>query len=218
MTLLCLASHSPRRKQLLEELGVPFFVRSAASDVEEVVIGTGRGEEAEQVALGRAEAKGRAVLAELAAEQHPVRTVLAADTVVHLGSRLLDKPADRAEALEFLTTLSGQRHGVITALWFAHLGEVHTSWRRTWVEFDVLTQELMEAYVDTGEPYDKAGGYGIQGPGAALIQGIEGCYYNVMGLPVNDTYRLLTTSGFRWKLGGPARAAKAVHGAGVDIP
>jgi septum formation protein len=205
--LLCLASHSPRRRQLLEQLGVPFFVRSAPSEVEEEIVGEGRGEQAEQVAAARAEAKGRAVLNVLAAEEHPVRTVLAADTVVHLQDRLLDKPADRAEALEFLRALSGRRHGVITALWFAHGATVHTCWRRTWVEFDTLTAELMEAYVDTGEPYDKAGGYGIQGPGAALVRGIEGCYYNVMGLPVNDTYRLLLESGFRFRLGGPFRAA-----------
>lgn len=207
--LLCLASHSPRRRQLLEALGVPFFVRSAPADTEEEVLGEGRGEEAEHVAAGRAQAKGRAVLEALAAEQHPVSTVLAADTVVHLGERVLDKPADRDQAIEFLTTLSGRRHGVITALWFSHRGTVHTSWRRTWVEFDALGQDLMEAYVETGEPFDKAGGYGIQGPGAALVRGIEGCYYNVMGLPVNDTYRLLTESGFRWRLGGPPRARHA---------
>lgn len=207
-TLLCLASHSPRRRQLLEQLGVPFFVRSTSAEVEEQVCGTGRGEDAEHVAAGRAAVKGRAILSQLDQEQHPVLTVLAADTVVHLKDRLLDKPADRTQALEFLSTLSGQRHGVVTALWFSHQGTVHTSWRRTWVEFDTLSRELMEAYVDTGEPYDKAGGYGIQGPGAALIRGIEGCYYNVMGLPVNDTYRLLTESGFRWRLGGPTRAQK----------
>ena len=114
--------------------------------------------------------------------------------------------------MEFLSALSGRRHGVITALWFSHHGQVHTSWRRTWVEFDTLTPDLMEAYVDTGEPFDKAGGYGIQGPGAALVRGIEGCYYNVMGLPVNDTYRLLAESGFRWRLGGPTRAAGGRRG------
>jgi MAF protein len=177
--------------------------------VEEGIVGEGRGAEAEQVAAGRAEVKGLAVLAELAQEDHPILTVLAADTVVHLQDRVLDKPANRQQALEFLSALSGRRHGVITALWFSHLGTVHTSWRRTWVEFDSLSPELMEAYVDTGEPFDKAGGYGIQGPGAALVKGIEGCYYNVMGLPVNDTYRLLTESGFRWRLGGPSRALRA---------
>lgn len=205
-TLLCLASHSPRRRELLQQLGVPFFVRSAAAEVEENVPAQGRGEEAELVASHRAQAKGQAVLAELLQEKHPVQTVLAADTVVHLGSELLDKPQDRAQALAFLEALSGRRHGVVTALWFSHQGRASTTWRRTWVDFDQLCSSLREAYVDTGEPFDKAGGYGIQGPGAALVRAIEGCYYNVMGLPLNETYRLLTGAGFCWRLGAPPRA------------
>ncbi len=200
---LCLASHSPRRRSLLETLGVPFEVRSAPSDTEEAIISEGRGEEAEEVASARARTKGEAVL-EIYRQEGREVSVLAADTVVHLGTRLLDKPADRDQALEFLQTLSGRRHGVVTGLWFYHCGQVYARWRRTWVDFDELSREMMEGYVDTGEPYDKAGGYGIQGSGAALVRGIEGCYYNVMGLPVNDTYRLLTESGFRWRWGGTA--------------
>ncbi len=200
---LCLASHSPRRRSLLESLGVPFEVRSAPSEAEEAISSEGRGEEAETVASERARTKGEAVLEVYRQEGREV-SVLAADTVVHLGTRMLDKPADRDQALEFLETLSGRRHGVVTGLWFFHDGKVTRRWLRTWVEFDELSQELMQAYVDTREPYDKAGGYGIQGPGAALVRGIEGCYYNVMGLPVNETYRLLTESGFRWRWGGAA--------------
>ena len=199
---LCLASHSPRRRSLLEALGVPFVVRSAPDDTEEAILSEGRGEEAELVALGRAESKGEAVSRLFLAEGVDDVSVLAADTVVHLGQRMLDKPADRPAAIEFLRALSGQRHGVVTALWFSHRGTVQTRWVRTWVQFDQLADDLIEAYVDTGEPYDKAGGYGIQGPGAALVKGLEGCYYNVMGLPVNETYRLLRECGFSWRFGG----------------
>ena len=199
---LCLASHSPRRRSLLEALGVPLVVYSAPSETEEAVVGEGRGEEAELVASARAESKGEAVLHLLKGEGRDDVSILAADTVVHLGRTLLDKPADPDQAAEFLRTLSGQRHGVITALWFHHRGRVHTRWVRTWVDFDDLSEELIADYVSTDEPYDKAGGYGIQGPGSVLVRGVEGCFYNVMGLPVNETFRLLQESGFRWRLGG----------------
>lgn len=199
---LCLASHSPRRRSLLEALGIPFEVRSAPEQTEQAILGEGRGEEAELVALARAQAKGEAVLHSYKSESAGQVSVLAADTVVHLGQVLLDKPVGQAQAREFLQTLSGQRHGVVTALWFWHSGQAHTRWVRTWVDFDRLSDELIASYVATGEPFDKAGGYGIQGPGAVLIRGVEGCFYNVMGLPLNETYRLFQEAGFPWRLGG----------------
>ncbi len=199
---LCLASHSPRRRSLLEALGVPFVVRSAPSETEEAIVGEGRGEEAELVASARAESKGEAVLHLFKKESEENVSILAADTVVHLGRTLLDKPADPSQAAEFLRTLSGQRHGVVTALWFYHQGRAHSRWVRTWVDFDDLSEELIADYIGTSEPYDKAGGYGIQGPGSVLVRGVEGCFYNVMGLPVNETFRLLQETGFRWRLGG----------------
>lgn len=200
--LLCLASHSPRRRRLLEELGVPFFARSAPDTVEDAISGTGRGEEAELVALGRARVKGEAILGELRnLEGHRSPSVLAADTVVHLGARLFDKPADSEQALEFLRSLSGRRHGVVTALWLFHSDTVYEVWRRTWVDFDDLSEELMTAYIETGDPFDKAGGYGIQGPGATLIKGVEGCYYNVVGLPLRDLRVLLAQAKFPWHFG-----------------
>lgn len=199
---LCLASHSPRRRSLLEALGIPFEVRSAPEQTEQAILGEGRGEQAELVALARAQVKGEAVLNSLGSESAGQVSVLAADTVVHLGQILLDKPVGQAQAKEFLRTLSGQRHGVVTALWFWHSGRAHTRWVRTWVDFDCLSDELIASYVATGEPFDKAGGYGIQGPGAVLVRGVEGCFYNVMGLPLNETYRLFQEAGFSWSFGG----------------
>ena len=196
---LCLASHSPRRRQLLEQLGVAFFVRAAGDDVEEAVIGAGRGREAEQVALERARLKGLAVQNQLQAEGLNC-PILSADTVVHLEDQLLDKPGDHDEAMAFLQRLSGTTHGVVSAVWVLD-GETHLSaWRRTLVRFAELSRETMEAYVETGEPYDKAGGYGIQGVGGALVESIEGCYFTVMGLPVRETSLLLSQAKISWKL------------------
>lgn len=198
---LCLASQSPRRQELLAAVGIPFFVRTADASIEEAISSTNRGEEAERVAMDRASAKGQAVLTKLRLEGKQGLPVLAADTVVHLGKRLFDKPADRAEAIEFLTSLSGRRHGVVTALWLSSRDKIYTAWRRTWVEFDTLSKQMIEAYVASGEPFDKAGGYGIQGLGGVLIKSIDGCFYNVMGLPLNATYNLLESCGLFWELG-----------------
>lgn len=182
--------------------GGPIFARSAPDSVEESVVGAGRGGEAELVAAGRARAKGESILQELREVDGQVSpSVLAADTVVHLGERLFDKPSDPQQAFEFLRTLSGRRHGVVTALWLYHAQTVHEVWRRTWVDFDDLSEELIASYVATGDPFDKAGGYGIQGPGATLIKGVEGCYYNVVGLPVRELRVLLAQAGFPWKFG-----------------
>lgn len=193
---LCLASHSPRRRLLLESLGVDFFVRAASAEVEEEVLGAGRGEQAEEVALGRARAKGLAVQSELDSDQ----SILSADTVVHLGTEILDKPQDKGQAQEFLFRLSGKRHGVVTALWLWANGREYQAWVRTLVKFAELDSDIVAAYVETGEPYDKAGGYGIQGIGGTLVEGIEGCYFNVVGLPLRETSLLLTKAGIPWAL------------------
>lgn len=197
---LCLASHSPRRCSLLESLGVPFFVRAAQADTEESVLSQGRGLEAELVALDRARVKGRAVVSELEEDGLSDCTVLSADTVVHLETEMLDKPADVDQAMDFLRRLSGRSHGVVTALWLRHRGQEHTRWCRTWVKFADLDEELMRAYVETGDPFDKAGGYGIQGLGGALVERVDGCYFNVMGFPLNEASKLFTDLGISWAL------------------
>lgn len=198
-TGLCLASHSPRRRGLLEMLGVSFFVQAAGPEVEEAVSAVGRGEQAEQVALARAKIKGDSVVKILRAggKRCPV---LSSDTVVHIETEILDKPADADEARRFLERLSGTEHGVVTAVWLYDGKNEYTTWRRTMVRFDRLSPATIQAYIDTGEPFDKAGGYGIQGVGGALVSGIEGCYFNVMGLPVFDVAKLLTQIGVPWAL------------------
>ena len=174
-----------------------FFVHAAASDVEEEVLGKGRGEEAELVALARAQAKGKAVARELADFSGPI---LSSDTVVHIGQELLDKPADPDEARNFLRRLSGAEHGVVTAVWLRYNSREHSVWRRTLVRFAELPEEIVEAYIATGEPFDKAGGYGIQGVGGALVESINGCYFNVMGLPLQATAELFSSVGISWSL------------------
>ena len=196
---LCLASSSPRRRGLLGRLGVPFFVKPAGPEVEEEIQSAGRGHEAEIVAQERARIKGVAVREQLLAEGRDC-SVLSSDTVVHLGPEVLDKPADATQARAFLERLSGTEHGVITALWLWHGGREYQSWTRTWVKFAELTPELMEAYIATGDPFDKAGGYGIQGVGGTLVESIRGCYFNVVGFPLHKTSKLLEEAGISWSL------------------
>lgn len=187
-----MASHSPRRRGLLERLGVTFFVQAAPTDAEEAITAHRRGREAHQVALARAQVKGEAVAATVASDC----AVLSADTVVHLEDLILDKPQDEAMARDFLRKLSGREHGVITGLWLrSSRGQVFTWHEQTWVDFAPLSEAAIEAYIATGEPFDKAGGYGIQGVGGALVRGIRGCYFNVMGLPLHATSRLLNQAG-----------------------
>lgn len=119
------------------------------------------------------------------------RLIVAADTVVDLRGRIMEKPRDKSEAVEMLSQLSGQRHQVFTGMALVvqnGQGGSDTSrhfYEQTWVDFGELDHEQIEAYVATGEPMDKSGAYGIQGAGASLVKGIEGCFYNVMGLPLH---------------------------------
>lgn len=198
---LCLASHSPRRRLLLESLGVSFFVRTAGEEVEEIIQGQGRGGSAEVVALERARVKGLDVKRQLSEDSSVgIHPILSADTIVHLGSEILDKPRDPKEAESFLYQLSGREHGVVSAVWLCFEGREIQVWRRTIVQFIELSPELIAAYIQTGEPFDKAGGYGIQGVGGTLVQEIRGCYYTVMGLPLRETSQLLSQAKIPWAL------------------
>ena len=169
---LILASRSPQRRAILSQLGVEFSV--VAPDVEETVEG-----DPEAVALENAQCKARAVAATA-----PAATVLGVDTVVALDGRIYDKPRDPAEARATLQALSGRTHAVISGVCLIGPGGARSAAAHTAVEFRDLDERLLTWYVSEGEWRERAGGYAIQGRGAALIRRINGDYLNVVGLPV----------------------------------
>ena len=185
---LILASSSPRRIELLAQIGiVPDSVDPA--DIDETPL---KGEMPARLAQRLACSK-----AEIVALRHPEEVVLAADTVVAVGRRLLEKPADDAEARRFLKLLSGRNHRVFTGVAVVSAGK--TVWRvvDTRVSFKVLSEDEIAAYVASGEWKGKAGGYGIQGRAAAFINRIVGSHPAVMGLPLFETSNLLKGTGWR---------------------
>jgi septum formation protein len=181
---LILASRSPRRLQLLEMLGIPVHVRPAdipeATRPHEVPL-----EYAERLAVEKA----GAVRGEF---------VLGADTIVVLDGDVLEKPSDAEEAVAMLLRLQGQTHQVITACALYAPNGLHTATDVTQVTFRPAAEDMLQAYVATGEPLDKAGAYGIQGYGAALVERIEGDFFGVMGLPVRLVLDLLEQGGWRY--------------------
>jgi septum formation protein len=167
---LILASRSPQRRAILEQLGIPFEVRPA--EVDELEEG-----DPEALALENARRKAVAVAA-------PGALVLGVDTVVALEGRVYGKPVDADAARATLEALSGRRHKVISGVCVIDGGHERTAQAVTGVEFRALDAPLIEWYVDTGEWHERAGGYAIQGKGAALVTRIDGDYLNVVGLPV----------------------------------
>ena len=183
-TSLVLASASPRRRDLLSQLGLRFTV--AAADIDETPFPE---EAADVYVLRLAREKARTV-----AERFPGTWVLAADTTVALGTELLGKPSSPAEAREMLTRLSGRTHAVYTGVALA--GRAQESMVvRTGVTFRTLSAGEIDWYANTGEPLDKAGAYGMQGKGSFLVSGIEGSPTNVIGLPLGETLELLMRAG-----------------------
>ena len=174
---LILASASPRRRELLTQVGVSFVIE--VSDVEEVLDDTLSPElQVQSLALQKAQA---------VAAQHKDGLVLGADTVVVDAGSLLGKPQNTEEAAEMLRSLSGKWHQVMTAVALVDANDTKHEWTSveiTNVKFRDLTEDDIAAYVATGESMDKAGAYGIQGYGALLVERIEGCYNNVVGLPL----------------------------------
>lgn len=178
-TPLILASASPRRAELLRQLGLAYEVRAA--DVDETWLS---GEKPEAHALRLAEAKA----AKVASAAPPGRWVLAADTIVTLDGAVLGKPKDAEDAAAMLRRLSGREHRVVTAFCLRRAPEGPEALRavETAVRVKRLGEQEIAAYVRTGEPMDKAGAYGAQGVGAFLVEGIEGSYSNVVGLPLAE--------------------------------
>ena len=184
---LVLASASPRRRQLLEMIGVPFIV--AKVRVQELRLPR---EPPAQYARRLARDKARSV---------PGALVLGADTVVVLGDTVLEKPQDAEDALAMLRKLQGRRHDVITAVCLIADAVEHEAADTTAVYFRPASETELRDYVATGEPLDKAGAYGIQGYGAALIERIEGDFFSVMGLPVRLVLDLLRKAGVEYGFG-----------------
>ncbi len=180
---LVLASASPRRRSLLQSLGLEFAIIPA--QIEEKPLA---GETAEDFVLRAACAKAAAV-----SRVHAASWVLGADTVVVHGGRILGKPGDAAEALSFLLTLSGEKHLVHTGFCLENAAQQVSVSRlvTTEVYFSSFSEPIAAAYVASGEPLDKAGAYGIQGCGTFLVERINGSYSNVVGLPLAEVIREL---------------------------
>ena len=183
---IILASQSPRRRELLERMGISEFEIIPAQGEENIVPGL--------TPEALVEALSRQMCLEVAAV-HREALVIAADTVVAVEGRVLGKPRSKAEAEEMLSLLSGREHRVCTGLSLSQGGRLRTGHEATAVRFRPLTREEIRRYVSTGEPMDKAGAYGIQGYGCLLVEGIVGDYYNVMGLPVCRLGRMLAEFG-----------------------
>ena len=184
---IILASASPRRKELLAQIGIPFQV--VVSHVEEVITQTEPGKVVEELSLQKASA-----VAELMKGSDEELLVIGADTVVACDGQILGKPADEEEAVAMLRSLSGRSHEVFTGVTLLHLlpgGKVESKvfHERTAVTFCEMSEEEISGYVASGDPMDKAGAYGIQGFCARYIRGIEGDYNNVVGLPVGRLYQ-----------------------------
>jgi septum formation protein len=177
---LVLASQSPRRRELLTAAGFVFSVR--ARPVEEV---RAAGEAPEAYVRRLAAAKAEA------AWEGADEVVLGADTVVVLEEAVLEKPADPEDARRMLRLLSGREHTVITGICLRHAGGRAVDHVATTVRFLPLSEAEIEAYVSSGEPMDKAGAYAIQGLASKFVERIDGCFFNVVGLPVSRLYRML---------------------------
>ena len=180
-----LASGSPRRKEILEELGYQFEIKTGDFDESTVALDDPK-EGVQKLALGKA----------LAAVQQP-GLYLGSDTVVVLDGVVMGKPSDEQDAFRMLRSLSGRTHEVCTGVALVTVGEdgtvehTETFVEATEVTFFELTDEEIDRYIRTGEPVDKAGAYGIQGLGRVLVEGIRGDYETVVGLPAARVYRAL---------------------------
>ena len=181
-----LASGSPRRRELFKLLVSEFEV--VPSDIDESVR---TDETAESLVRRLSSEKATAVQI-----IHPTASILAADTVVVCDDQILGKPASAQEASSMLRSISGRSHEVLTGVCLIHSGQSLSDVCITRVQFSALSPREIEAYVASREPLDKAGAYGIQGTGARFIQRIEGCYFNVVGLPVSLVYRMMVKSGY----------------------
>ncbi len=190
MPALFLASASPRRRELLTQIGVPFSLLSVSIDE---TPGTAEAPDAYVQRLAREKA-----LAGLAQVDQDSACVLGADTTVVLDQQILGKPADKADALAMLHALSGREHQVMTAIALANRAGCEVRLVCSRVRFRAISVDEAERYWASGEPQDKAGGYAIQGWGAVFVSSLEGSYSAVVGLPLCETAQLLEAYGLRY--------------------
>lgn len=182
---IVLASTSPRRKELLEQVGLLFSVTSIDIDESHAA-----GEVPADYVVRLARAKALAAMPHFAEDT----VIIAADTTVTIDGHILGKPINKDDAFSMWRSLSGRIHQVMTGVAVAYSGQIQTTMVTTDVEFLPLTQEQMQCYWDSGEPIGKAGGYAIQGRGVAFIPRIQGSYSNVVGLPLVETLALITAA------------------------
>jgi len=177
---IVLASQSPRRSELLKQLGLDFVIKT--SDVDE---SNSRGLKASELVQHLAFEKARVVAEDSSLNRETI--VIGADTVVVREGTILGKPRDKEDAFNMLKSLSGSWHEVMTGVAVIDINSFRydKSIETTRVKMKELKDDVINAYIDSGEPLDKAGAYGIQGLGAVLIDRIEGCYFNVVGLPIS---------------------------------
>ncbi len=185
---IILASSSPRRAELMRKLGMNFDV--VPSKVEEKLEGEDFKDMVEKVALEKAK--------EVFERTFEERIVIGADTIVVIDREVLGKPRDFDEAKRFLKKLSGRVHEVYTGVAFVWSNGEHSFHEKTVVRFREIPESLIEMYVSSGSPLDKAGGYGIQDFGAIFVERIEGDFYNVMGFPIGKVWEFLFNKGW-WK-------------------
>ncbi len=178
---LILASASPRRAELLRNAGISFIVEPAHVPEQPMP-----NEPSLEYAKRLARDKARAIF-----DRHPDNVVLGADTIVVVDEHLLEKPRDGEDAARMLRLLSGRLHQVITGVCLVAQGFEQTEAEITEVRFSPLAESEITAYIATGEPMDKAGAYAIQGIASRWVERIDGCYFNVVGLPVPRMYRMM---------------------------
>ena len=183
---IILASKSPRRREILSTVGLDFEIITSEADE------SSDEKNPEKMVEILAERKGRAVEKLLLDRGESLYDTLliASDTLVHMDGAVLGKPQDRADAKKMLSSLSGRSHFVSSGVYLSYEGRGVASHMTTAVKFADLTDEEIEKYLDTDEPYDKAGSYGIQGIASLFIEGIDGDYFNVVGLPIRHLYSM----------------------------
>ena len=193
--VLCLASASPRRHELLTQIGVPHLIAPAVIDEAALAL-----EPPNDYVVRMARAKAAAVAGSARAQGLPV---LAADTCVVLGERMFGKPRDATEALAMLAELAAVTHRVLSAVALASAGALRVRLSESAVRFRPIALAERHAYCATAEPYDKAGGYAIQGRAAVFVEAIRGSYSGIVGLPLYETAALLSEAGLSYWQGAP---------------